>query len=606
MKKVLSFLLSIVLILSVVFCVPFTASSEIKTLKVLAIGNSFSVDAMEHLYGIAANAGYTNIVLGNLYQGGCSLASHVYNIKNSVTYEYYYKNTTGTWKATPKTHTVLDALKEERWDIVSLQQASPDSGMVNTYNEDIDYIVNYVRANVSNPDIRFVWHMTWAYQQDTTHWAFANYNNDQQTMYNSITSAVQTKIIPNANFRRVIPSGTAIQNARTSYIGDTLTRDGYHLTYTLGRYIAALTWFKALTSESIDNITYVPDKKVITDKILAIAKDSVNNALQNPFKITDSKYKVDLSIYEEFDWAPTPCAYWYPAGGTSHFFGDSNAKLFVCSRQRYTKEDIPVGSIIQVDKGYQYRPDNWLDVRPDMVTDSEIIVDEAWWNGVTYRSFNVSKTDLSDITSCADEVAKHFRIYVPKKIHEEEYHEFDWQPQADSYWFYYDSDDLIRNNPTSVYYLASGKRYTKNDIPPGSIIEINPGYQYRPEAWTLPVRVENVSTFRTIVTDEWWDNVSYRAFNVSTILLADIRNKADIVAKNFKIYVPHNYHHKFDNTCNGCDYTRRLEINSNDIVGLRKILLGTYEKLNESDVNSDGMVDVRDLVRLKRLSAKQK
>ena len=40
--------------------------------KILAIGNSFSDDAMEHLAEILVGEGYTDFVLGNLYIGGCS------------------------------------------------------------------------------------------------------------------------------------------------------------------------------------------------------------------------------------------------------------------------------------------------------------------------------------------------------------------------------------------------------------------------------------------------------------------------------------------------------------------------------------------------------
>lgn len=38
----------------------------------------------------------------------------------------------------------------------------------------------------------------------------------------------------------IIPTGTAIQNARTSFVGDHMNRDGYHLDLKIGRYTAAL------------------------------------------------------------------------------------------------------------------------------------------------------------------------------------------------------------------------------------------------------------------------------------------------------------------------------------------------------------------------------
>ena len=65
--------------------------------------------------------------------------------------------------------------------------------------------------------------MTWAYQADSTHSGFNNYGKDQMTMYNAIVNAAQTKIVTNDNIEIIIPVGTAVQNVRTSYIGDTLT-----------------------------------------------------------------------------------------------------------------------------------------------------------------------------------------------------------------------------------------------------------------------------------------------------------------------------------------------------------------------------------------------
>ena len=54
-----------------------------KSVKILAIGNSFSDDAMEHLAVILKGAGVENISLGNLYIGGCSLETHYNNIIKS-------------------------------------------------------------------------------------------------------------------------------------------------------------------------------------------------------------------------------------------------------------------------------------------------------------------------------------------------------------------------------------------------------------------------------------------------------------------------------------------------------------------------------------------
>ena len=59
------------------------------------------------------------------------------------------------------------------------------------------------------------------------------------------------------------------------------TRDGYHLSYALGRYIAGLTFVRALTGLPIDEIGFIPQG--INDDAAAVAIESVNTAIQKPY-----------------------------------------------------------------------------------------------------------------------------------------------------------------------------------------------------------------------------------------------------------------------------------------------------------------------------------
>lgn len=264
-----------------------------KDLKVLAIGNSFSSDSVEYLYQIAESAGMQNIKIGNLYIGGCSLQTHWNNALNNKSAYTYYKNTTGTFVTS--TSSIYNALKDEDWDIIVLQQVSGYSGKPASYEPYITNLKEYISEHKTNPNAVFGWNMTWAYQNNSTHQDFSKYNNDQLTMYTAITDTVKSKIVPDKDFEYIIPAGTAIQNMRTSYIGDNLTRDGYHLSIPMGRYIAALTWFKTLTGWSIDNIEYTPAGLDKND--LNAIKEAVNNACKKPFDITASSYpsnEIDL------------------------------------------------------------------------------------------------------------------------------------------------------------------------------------------------------------------------------------------------------------------------------------------------------------------------
>lgn len=261
-----------------------------KQIKILAIGNSFSVDALQYLYQIASSLGVKDIIIGNLYIGSCSLETHLNNILNKLPKYIYYTNTNGEWIEHIE-HTVNEAILEHKWDYISFQQVSSLSGMESSYNEillQLIYEVKNLFLSENNPnrndEVKFIWHMTWAYQQDTTHPGFINYSNNQLEMYYSIINSVKNKILPNKDFEIIIPNATSVQNARTSILGDTITRDGFHMSYDLGRYLTGLMFFKQLTNIEIDNIEYCPES--ISEEVKQICIKAVNNAYEKPFEIT--------------------------------------------------------------------------------------------------------------------------------------------------------------------------------------------------------------------------------------------------------------------------------------------------------------------------------
>lgn len=265
--------------------------SDGKTLKVLAIGNSFSNNTTRFLYDIAKAEGVENITLGRLYYGGCSLERHV-NYANTDAADYtYYKNTTGSWEEV-KNATLLYGLQDEQWDIITMQQASGKSGLPDSYEPFLGQLIEYVNANKTNPDAKLVWHMTWAYQSDSTQAAFADYGNSQETMYQCIVQANQEKILTNDAFAAMIPAGTAIQNARTSYFGDRLTKDGFHLN-DLGELIGGYMWYATFMGKSLGGIKLdkIPSGMPLSEETKAIIVEAVNNALKTPLAITESAYK---------------------------------------------------------------------------------------------------------------------------------------------------------------------------------------------------------------------------------------------------------------------------------------------------------------------------
>ena len=252
-----------------------------KSIHILAVGNSFSVDAMEvHLYWMLEAAGYNDIVLGNLYIGGCDLNTHYNNIKNSSkTYEFRV-TTDGFW-STQYNVSADVAFSYTDWDVVTLQQASPDSGRPASY-ANLTALAQMVKDKAKPK--KLLWHMTWAYQQNSDHWAFAaNYQGDQMTMYNAIASTVADKVLTNNLIGGIIPCGTAVQNLRTSAVGDTLTADGYHLEDRKGDYLASLTWYAVITGNDPAKVGHRPG--YVDDCFNDMVK-SVKNAIKTPTEVT--------------------------------------------------------------------------------------------------------------------------------------------------------------------------------------------------------------------------------------------------------------------------------------------------------------------------------
>ncbi len=390
-------------------------------LKVLCIGNSFSVDMAEYAYQIGKSLGINKIYLGNLYIGGCSLDTHADNAKNDKAAYTYYTNSAGKW-IEEKNYKLSDALAMQNWDFVTLQQASGYSGITESYSQ-LEYLINYVKDNL--PVIsraKLFWHMTWAYQGNSSHGDFSKYDKSQSKMYDMIISAVQNKILTNDAFAGVIPDGTAVQNARTSFLGDNLTRDGYHMSYDVGRYITGLTMMHALTGLPVNDMEYAPAN--ISAEVKAVAIECAQNAVKTPYAVTSSEYPEfplpDAADYDLLD-LQLEQGYWQSTHGSEYNIirKDDTARKFFAT-QRFKREQIPVGSIIILESGWQYRPEGWVidaqqSSRPDNITAARVVVTESWWSNFTLRAFNITRAGASqEIVGQEAEAMAALKIYVPK------------------------------------------------------------------------------------------------------------------------------------------------------------------------------------------------
>ena len=269
-------------------------SAQVKdTLRVLAIGNSFSEDAVEqYLWEMGQEVG-VNFIIGNAYRGGWSLMGH-WKDARSVAEDTEFRKVTDGKRVNWGKHTLREIITNEPWDVITFQQVSQDAGRQESYEPGLSLMIGYVRA-LAVDSVRLGFHQTWAYSQDSDHKGFAKYNRNQFLMYSCITSAVDKAMhYHQGDLSFYIPAGTAIQNARTTLLAKSrpneptvnreLTRDGYHLNYIVGRYIVACTWFEVLTGRSSVGLKTRP--KGLIPEFAAIAQQAAHAAVISPMTVT--------------------------------------------------------------------------------------------------------------------------------------------------------------------------------------------------------------------------------------------------------------------------------------------------------------------------------
>lgn len=254
-----------------------------KVIKVLAIGNSFSQDAVEQYLWELGNADGVKMIVGNMYIGGCSLERHWQNLTGDIPAYAYRKVSLDGTRTDTGAFSLERALADEDWDYVSVQQVSGKSGIFETYEPYLDILIGYVRDRVP-ADCKILFHQTWAYQGDSKHGDFSKYGRNQDIMYHAIMQSVQKAVEAQPQIYKVVPSGTAVQNVRSSVIGDHVTRDGFHLDLNFGRFTAACAWYEILTGRNVTANGYRPES--VSHEQEVIVKKAAHKAVRNPWSVT--------------------------------------------------------------------------------------------------------------------------------------------------------------------------------------------------------------------------------------------------------------------------------------------------------------------------------
>lgn len=180
---------------------------------------------------------------------------------------------------------------DEAWDYITFQQVATS----------VTYWIRCVKAGsmvsgiplcalAGYKDPIYGYHQTWAYETNSEHVSFNNYNYDQQKMYDCIMKTSREIMENHPELSFIIPCGTAVQNLRQTEAASYLSKDGHHLAGDenyVGQYLASCTWAATILDIDLSQITFLPLRYRNDIKYLALARLAAMYAVQSPYSVTD-------------------------------------------------------------------------------------------------------------------------------------------------------------------------------------------------------------------------------------------------------------------------------------------------------------------------------
>ena len=161
-------------------------------IRVLCIGNSFSWDAVEQELVPLCDTVGVEVEIHNLYYGGCSLKKHAQFLLQDTAVYSHRVCTNAVPRIIRDTISLRQALLDGEYDVISLQQASHDSGIRSSYEPWLTMLIDTVTAY--QPNARLYWMQTWAYSHKATHPDYPRYHNNQREMWDSIVACTPTQL----------------------------------------------------------------------------------------------------------------------------------------------------------------------------------------------------------------------------------------------------------------------------------------------------------------------------------------------------------------------------------------------------------------------------
>jgi hypothetical protein len=260
-------------------------AGEPKTIRILTIGNSFSANATKYLKDLAKAGGHT-LIHNSLVIGGSSFQVHADKTKAEGKARLYSNG-----------KDLVSNLTVDRWDYVTIQQASIKSHDYGTYQPHAGFLRDLIVKHA--PQAKLLIHQTWAYRVDDPRFAVKEPKpgepKTQEEMYRGLAAAYDRLA---AEFgTKIIPVGDAMFNADTDtkwgfkpdpkpfdakaakqpdlpiqthslHVGwrwakskdgkkTTLGMDGHHANLA-GEYLGACVWYEVLFGDSPVGLAFIP------------------------------------------------------------------------------------------------------------------------------------------------------------------------------------------------------------------------------------------------------------------------------------------------------------------------------------------------------------
>jgi hypothetical protein len=224
-----------------------TANSKqiTKTVKILTVGNSFADNACTYLPQIAGSIPGMSVKITKANLGGCSLERHVTLMKEC-------DNNSGL-KPYSNAYCLKDLLEMDTYDFVTVQQASPLSFKLESFQPYAGLLINFIRLH--SPRSEILIHQTWAYGTDSPR--LKEWNMSREQMHNSLIENYRT-LAKQYNLD-ILPSGSAFYAAKLKDQKiDLWNKDRYHANIN-GCYLAGCVWFGRIFGISPKKISFLPE-----------------------------------------------------------------------------------------------------------------------------------------------------------------------------------------------------------------------------------------------------------------------------------------------------------------------------------------------------------